>query len=295
VSGHKPPEPDVLGVPLDLERARRDRLAAEGVFGADRVFDEATVALLAEVPAGACVLEVGAATGVLTRPLLERAGHVTAMEISAGMLARLLETDVASSPKLTTLQGIVEDLPASRDFDCAVVTFTPRRGLALAYLLEELAARVTDRVVMLLEDDTSLDWAYLARYASADGFDVRMRVVSDETGERRAVVLVADVANRAVREAPADWGLDAREIVLGSPVPRGTSVRLVRQFLAMGDRAMRVRVPRQNMERLWGNLRTAAHREGGEVAVHRQGDELLLVRMPLAGTGRGRPTPVEWE
>lgn len=295
MSGRKPPEPDVLGVPLDLERARRDRLAAEGVFGADRVFDEATAALLAEVPAGARVLEVGAATGVLTRPLLERAGHVTAMEISAGMLDRLLETDVASSPKLTTLQGIVEDLPASRDFDCAVVTFTPRRGIALTYLLAELAARVTDRVVMLLEDDTSLDWAYLARHASADGFDVRMRVVGDETGARRAVVLVADVANRAEREARLDWGLDEREIVLRSPVPRGTSVRLVREFLAMGDRTMRVRVPPESVERLWGNLRTAAHRHSGEVAVHRHGDDLLLVRMPPASAVRGNPAPEEWE
>ena len=50
-------------------------------------------------------------------------------------------------------------------FDVAVVTFTPRRGLGLLHLLTSLAAHVRDRVVMLLDDDGSLDWAYLARAA----------------------------------------------------------------------------------------------------------------------------------
>ena len=283
---------DVVGVPsADVARVR-DRLAdLDVVFGAERVFPAAISAMLDEVPDGARVLEVGAATGLLTRPLLTTASSLTAMEISAGMLVRLLETGVADDARLTTLQGVVEDLPVERAFDVAVVTFTPRRGVALTKLLSELALRVTDRVVMLLDDDTSMDWAYLARSAAADGFDVRLRLVRGEP-DRRAVLLTASLTDAAgrVRADSIAWSVDAREIDVPYPAPRGTATTLMRYFLGRGDRAALVRTEGEGLRRLYGALRTAAHRMAREeVGVHLHAHGILLVRMPsLDGEGRVR-------
>jgi hypothetical protein len=164
-----------LGRQFETALARREWFADnyDIDFGHDRVFPELVLALLEEVPPDRKILEVGAATGLLTRPLLEHAAGVTAMEPSAGMLRRLLASDIADSPKLRTLQGVAEELEPAVAYDLAVVTFTPRRGIALLRLVMQLALRVSDRVVVLLPDDTSMDWAYLARAASAQGFDVR--------------------------------------------------------------------------------------------------------------------------
>ncbi|MDO8963669.1 MAG: class I SAM-dependent methyltransferase [Coriobacteriia bacterium] len=273
---------------FELDLARRERLAADygADYGQERVFPELVEAMLEDVPEGSSVLEVGAATGLLTRPLLERAAYVTALEPSAGLLRRLLQSDVADSERLRTLQGIVEDLPPEIAYDLAVVTFTPRRGIALARLLTELASRVASRVVMLLVEDTSLDWAYLARTAAEQGFDVRLRIVSG--AGKRAVVLVADVASWRPTLAPIDWAVDEREIEVPYPMERGVPADIVRQFLSRGDRILRVCIDPAGVERLYGNLRTAVHRAGAEVAVHRHGDHVLLVRMPPGATGRPR-------
>lgn len=276
------------GIPLESALARRERLADRyGLgYGADRVFPELVEAMLAEVPEGCKVLEVGAATGLLTRPLLQRAGHVTALEPSAGLLRRLLSSEVAESPHLTVKQGMVEDLLHDERYDVAVVTFTPRRGMGLSRLLVELASRVNDRVVMLLEDDGTMDWAYLARGAAVQGFDVRLQLLSSREehaeGRRRAVLLVADIA----RYTPAietfeDWGVDARELSMPYPTPRGGATRVVRYFLAGGDRALRVITDPRGVERLYGNLRTAVHRLArDELTVRRDGDIIQIVRLP---------------
>ncbi len=143
---------DRFGVPIDATLQRRERFANrfDYEFGQERVFPELVEELLQEVPEGARLLEVGAATGLLTEPLLKRAAHLTALEPSAGMLRRLVAKDVAESPNLTVVQGMAEDLLHDAVYDVAVVTFTPRRGVGLLRLLHELASRVTDRVVMLL-------------------------------------------------------------------------------------------------------------------------------------------------
>jgi len=284
-----PPDPTFgYGVPIDRELARRERLADayDIEFGQERVFPALVDALLDEIPGGVDVLEVGAATGLLTRPLLERAGHVTALEPSAGMLRRLVHSDVAHSPHLTTQQGMAEDLLHDRTWDIAVVTFTPRRGVGLSRLLIELASRVRSKVVMLLDDDGSLDWAYLARDAAIQGFDVSLHLVTsrieDPARRKRAVVLVADVA----RWVPAitlteEWTVDAREITVPYPAPRGTATRLVRFLLSGGDRAVLIHTDRRGLDRLYGNLRTAVHRLGrDEITVRRQADAVQLVRLP---------------
>ncbi|TLM80604.1 MAG: class I SAM-dependent methyltransferase, partial [Actinobacteria bacterium] len=148
-----------FGVPIESALARRERLADryDYAFGQERIFAELVAALLEEVPAGKNVLEVGAAAGLLTRPLLRNAKSLTALEPSPGMLRRLLESDVANDPRLGTMQGMVEDLTDAAFFDVAVVTFTPRRGVGLLTLLSELGGHVSDRIVMLLDDDGSMD------------------------------------------------------------------------------------------------------------------------------------------
>lgn len=280
---------------LETAVARRERLADnyDIDFGQERVFPELVEAMLAEVPEGAKVLEVGAATGLLTRPLLQVAGGVTAMEPSHGLLHRLLTSDVASSPKLRTLPGLVEDLPAVVDYDCAVVTFTPRRGVALLRLLRELALRVSDRIVILLPDDTAMDWAYLARSASLQGFEMRAHLVRG-SDDHRAVVLTALVAGwHPLAPGPEDWAVDAREITVPYPPPRGAATRLVRYFLSGGDRALSLVTDPRGVERLYGNLRTAVHRLArDECTVRRQGDVIQLVRLPRrADRVRGPEAP----
>jgi hypothetical protein len=282
-----------LGAQFETAVARRERLADnyDIDFGQERVFPELVDAMLREVPADRKVLEVGAATGLLTRPLLEHSAGVTAMEPSHGLLHRLLTSDVASSPKLRTLPGIVEDLPAAVGYDVAVVTFTPRRGIALLRLLHELAVRVADRVVVLLPDDTSMDWAYLARSASTEGFEVHLRLVHSTEG-RRAVVMTACVEGwMPTPTRIEDWAVDARQVTVPYPPPRGAATRLVRYFLSGGDRALSLATDPRGVARLYGNLRTAAHRLGRDVVtVRRQGDVVQLLRLPKPQEpGRGEP------
>ena len=242
------------------------------------------------MPDDAHILEVGAATGLLTRPLLQHSRQVTALEPSAGLLRRLLASEVIDQSKLTTMQGLVEDLPEDANFDTAVVTFTPRRGMGLVHLLIELAKHVEDTVVMLLDDDGSLDWAYLARAASLNGFDVRLHLVTEaceDPGARdlkRAVVLVAHVASWCEQVEPEDvWEFEARVVDVPYPAPRGAATRLVRYFLGAGDRALLIRTDRPGIERLYGNLRTAVHRLGkDEVTVRRTDDGVQIVRLPKA-------------
>lgn len=279
--------PYQFGVPLDTALAQRERLADrfDFAFGQERVFPAVVEALLAEVPEGSRVLEVGAATGLLTRPLLERAGHVTALEPSEGMLKRLLATEVAESPHLTVRRGMVEDLIHDEMFDVAVVTFTPRRGIGLYALLLELAAHVGDRVVMLIDEQGTLDWAYIARAAAHQGFDVALRFINPtDEGHHRVVLITFCVRDWVPRIGSVeDWAADGREMEVPYPAPRGAATRVVRYFLAGGDRALLVRTDPAGADRLYGNLRTAVHRLGrDEVTVRRVDEGIQILRLPKA-------------
>jgi len=281
------------GVPLESSLALRERLADryDIDFGQERVFPELQEALLEEIEEGVSVLEVGAATGLLTRPLLTKAGSLTALEPSEGMLRRLLASDVASAPQLNIKQGMVEDLLHDETYDTAVVTFTPRRGIGLLRILTELAMRVGEKVVMLLDDDGSMDWAYLARAAAMQGMEVDIKLVSArascEPPEhcKRAAIVVAHVALWEPSIVPVeDWNSDSRNIEVPYPAPRGAATRLVRYFLTAGDRAILIVTDPRGVERLYGNLRTAVHRLGrDEATVRRSGDEIQIVRLPKSG------------
>jgi len=288
----KPPEVAnaQFGVPIDSVLARRERLADryDYIFGQERIFPELVEAMLDAVPSDAHVLEVGAAAGLLTRPLLSVSKSLTALEPSEGMLRRLLENDIREDPRLGTMLGMVEDLTEAAFFDAAVVTFTPRRGVGLLTLLTEIAGHVADRIIMLLDDDGSMDWAYLARSAAVQGFDVSLRIVTNgvcgERDQKRAVVLVAGVSNWCKECLPEEaWEFEARVVEVPYPAPRGSATRLVRFFLTGGDRAILVKTDMRGTERLYGNLRTAAHRLGrDEVTVRRSDEGIQLVRLPKA-------------
>ena len=284
-----PVVPPQFGVPIDSALARRERLANlyDYDFGQERIFLQLVPALLEEIPEGSELLEVGAATGLMTAPLLSRAKSLTALEPSPGMLRRLVASDVASDPKLGTMQGMAEDLAPDAMFDIAVVTFTPRRGIGLLHLLTTLASHVRDRVVMMLDEDGSMDWAYLARAASLRGFDVRMRIVTeraDVADPRRAVILVAEaVLVDSVTPDDEIWEFESRSVDVPFPAPRGAATRLVRYFLTAGERALLIRTDDKGLERLYGNLRTAVHRLGrDEVTVRRTDEGIQIVRLPKA-------------
>jgi SAM-dependent methyltransferase len=280
---------DRFGVPIDATLQQRERFANryDYEFGQERIFPELVTALLAEVPEGSRVLEVGAATGLLTAPLLARAGSLTALEPSEGMLRRLVAKDVAESPLLTVVHGMAEDLLHDAVYEVAVVTFTPRRGVGLLRLLHELASRVTNKVVLLLDEDNTFDWAYLARAAAVQGFRIRLCIIVDDprvapSEQKRAVLMVADVRDWTPQLPNDDaWVFEARTIEVPYPVPHGTATRLVRYFLTGGDRALIVHTHKDGVERLYGNLRTAAHRLGrDEVTVRSTSDGIQIVRLP---------------
>lgn len=275
-----------FGAPVQKVLARRDRLAARlnGDLGAERVFPELVDCLLDELPEGGSLLEVGAGTGLLTPLLLARADSMTALEPSAAMLELLRAKSFAKDKDLKTIQGLIDDLNESEFFDNAVITFTPRRGVGLLALLTRTAPHVRERIVVML-DDATMDWAYLARSAALRGFDVRLRMVVGE-GEgderRRAVLLIARVSDWTKEmETEEVWEVEARVVEVPYPAPRGVATRLVRYFLAGGDRALVVRTNKKGLQRLYGNLRTAAHRLGrDEITVRRTDDGVQLVRLP---------------
>jgi hypothetical protein len=282
-----PPE---FVAPVESASDRRDQLANQYdyEFGRERVFLELIAALVAEIPDNVEMLQCGSAAGHVTGLLLSKAKKLTAMEPTAGTLCRLLSSDVAADSRLCTIEGTAEDLDPDAMFDVAVVAFTVRRGIGLLRLLVTLARHVRRRVVMLLDDDDSLDFAYLARAASLQGFDVRVRLVSGVTASssqtRRAAVFVADVEKFSDRLRPeAIWEFQTRTLGVPYPAPRGAATRLVRYFLDAGERSLLIRTDAGGMDRLYGNLRTAIHRLGREEVTARRTEEgIQIVRLPKA-------------
>jgi hypothetical protein len=182
---------------------------------------------------------------------------------------------------------MAEDLLHDAVYEVAVVTFTPRRGVGLLRLLHELAGRVTEKVVLLLDEDNTFDWAYLARAAAVQGFNVQLCLIVDNPHlaphlQKRAVLMVADVRSWTPQLLTDEaWVFEARTIEVPYPAPHGTATRLVRYLLAGGDRALIVHTHKDGVERLYGNLRTAAHRLArDEVTVRSTDDGIQIVRLP---------------
>jgi len=71
-----------------------------------------TAIIAAAVPPGSSLLELGAGAGRMTRPLLERGFHVTAVDESEAMLAK-----IRTAPGLLAVRAAIEDLDLGRHFD----------------------------------------------------------------------------------------------------------------------------------------------------------------------------------
>jgi hypothetical protein len=282
-----PREPDVPGEST-LDRCERLADRYDYDFGRNRVFPQLVAAVLAEIPDEVRLLELGAAAGPLTEPLLVKAKKLTALEPASGMLRHLLPSDVADDPRFGTMSGVAEDLGPDAMFDVAVVAFCARHGIGLLHLLVLLASHVRHRVVMLLDNDGSLDCAYLARAASLQGFDVRVHLVGETTPPadepRRAAVFIADVEQYSDELEPeAIWEFQTKMLDVPYPPPRGAATELIRDFLEAGERALLIRTHAEGMDRLYGNLRTAIHRLGREEVTARRTEEgIQIVRLPKA-------------
>ncbi len=280
-------EPDVPGESA-LDRCERLADRYDYDFGRNRMFPQLVAAVLAEIPDEARLLELGAATGPLTGPLLAKAKKLTALEPVSGILRHVLPGDVADNPRFGTMSGVAEDLDPGAVFDVAVVAFCARHGVGLLRLLVLLAAHVRHRVVMLLDNDGSLDCAHLARAASLQGFDVRVHLVGETIPHvddpRRAAVFIADVEQYSHELEPeAIWEFQTRMLDVPYPAPRGAATELVRDFLDAGERSLLISTDARGMDRLYGNLRTAIHRLGREEVTARRTEEgIQIVRLPNA-------------
>lgn len=279
-----------FGATLESLLARRERSAEhEGdKFGASRMFSQLAARVLAEVKPSMHVLEIDPGAGHFTRLFLARGAQVTALEPSPTFAHALRDT--ISDDRLTVVEGFTENLDEDIRFDMVVVTFPARRGMGLLELVNELAEVTDGKILVLLPDDGSLDWAYLTRGAAIEGFDVSTRFITEGPSipvddMKRGVILSVDAVSvvRAIKPHEA-WGLSARTIEVPYPVPRGAATRLVRYFVAGGDRAVLIKTEPIGLNRLYGNLRTAAHRIArDEVTVRRVDDGIQLMLIPKSG------------
>lgn len=299
--------PDVrFGATLESLLDRRERLAhSKGpAYGSDFVGRQLVETVLSHVKPGMRVLEVDPAAGLFTRLFVGRGAEVVALEPSPTFAAELATHE---SDNLMVVRGFTEDiepalaergepLPSDRAaladnrFDIAVVTFPARRGMGLLALINELTLYVSGYILVILPDDGSLDWAYLLRASAIEGAESTVRFVSegkpadDDTlvGTKRSVVLRVDRLSAIVpMRLEEAWNLEARSIEVPYPVPRGAATRLVRYFMAGGDRSVIIKTEPEGITRLHGNLRTAAHRIArDEVTVRRTDDGIQLMLIP---------------
>lgn len=298
-----------FGATLESLLDRRDRLALTrgSAYGSTFVGKQLIEAVLAYIKPGQRLLEVDAGPGLFTRLFLSRGADVVALEPShrfAGELRTLAEEGPSRRPgerehvagSLRVFEGFTDDLPSDERYDLAVVTFPARRGIGLLSLINELAPIVDGPIVVVMPDDGSLDWAYLCRAAAIEGAESHIRFIAEGryTGSRdlgevkRAVLLVVEQLNRIqpMRLEHA-WDLQARNIDVPYPVPRGAATRLVRYFIAGGDRSIIIKTDPIGLNRLHGNLRTAAHRIArDEVTVRRIDDGIQLMLIPKAPSER---------
>lgn len=275
-----------FGATLESLLARRERAADfEGQsFGGSRVFKQLAEKVIQDIRPGMRVLEVDAGSGLYTGLFLACNAQVTALEPAPIFVRQLKAID---DKRLTVVQGFTDDLDPDARFDVAVVTFASRRGMGLLALLNELAEVVDGRILMILPDDGSLDWAYLTRAAALEGFETSTRFVTDgnfaDPDHMKKAVLLAleapvEVANVRAQDV---WELNARSIEVPYPVPRGAATRLVRYFVTGGDRAVLIKTDKVGLNRLYGNLRTAAHRIArDEVTVRRVDEGIQLMQIP---------------
>lgn len=280
-----------FGATLESLLARRERAAVhEGSsFGKEVLSRELVAGLLRHIAPDSSVLEVDAGPGHLTRVLLTRGARVTALEPSPLFVRDLnqIKSEAEQGDSLDVVEGFTEQVSSEGLYQSALVSFPARRGVGLLAQVNELAPLVEDRILVVLPDDGSLDWAYLSRACALEGFEVHTEfhvdTRHDKVADMKRAVLIVIEKTTSYRDMRLDgvWELEARTIHVPYPVPRGAATRLVRYFRAGGDRAVFITTEPVGINRLYGNLRTAAHRIArDEVTVRRVDDGVQLMLIP---------------
>jgi SAM-dependent methyltransferase len=133
------------------------------------------------------VLEIGAGTGILTRLLAERVGHVTAVEPDERMRAVL----AASDPRIEVLAGQAEEIPAGSSSVDIVIAQSAWHWVDESRAIPEVARVLRPGGWLSLVwtgPDRSVDWM---RSLWAGGIIFSPEEKSDEDGRRKRRHLVS--------------------------------------------------------------------------------------------------------
>jgi SAM-dependent methyltransferase len=133
------------------------------------------------------VLEIGAGTGILTRLLAERVGHVTAVEPDERMRAVL----AASEPRVEVLAGQAEEIPAASSSVDVVIAQSAWHWVDESRAIPEVARvlRPGGRLSLVWTGpDRSVDWM---RSLWAGGIIFSPEEKNDEDGRRKRRHLVS--------------------------------------------------------------------------------------------------------
>lgn len=282
-----------FGATLESLLVRRERMAShEDFVSGNRVkILELGRAILDHIKPSMKVLEVDAGPGHFTRALIRVGVDLSILE-PTGVFVRSLQKlveDKGAKDKVKIYHGFSEELPKDEHYDVALISFPARRGTGLLALVNELVGIVNGEILVVLPDDGSLDWAYLTRATAMQGLEARAEFYVDHDVEdpneaaRAALIVIKKAKEFRELKKNVSWDLAARTITVPYPVPRGAATRLVRYFMAGGDRAVIIKTEAVALNRLYGNLRTAAHRIArDEVTVRRIDDGVQLMLIPHA-------------
>lgn len=266
--------------------ARREKRASLGEFTSGKSVKilNLSKAIRSHIGSDTEILEVDAGPGHFTRLLTQLEVGLTVLEPTSVFIRTLAEI-AEGKEKVTLVQGFTEDLPKDKVYDIALVTFPARRGMGLLSLVNELSSLVKEKILLIIPDDGSLDWAYLTRACAFEGFNARAEFYVEYEEDESPVGAVLVVITKTDRfidiRKDFSWDMSARAIEVPYPVPRGAATRLVRYFIAGGDRAVKITTEPEGINRLYGNLRTAAHRIArDEVTVRRVDDGVQLLLIP---------------
>lgn len=133
------------------ETLRARGLAPKKRFGQNFLADAhaaRTIAEAATTPAGGAVVEIGAGLGALTRPLLDRAARVTAVEFDRDLVP-ILREDLAApiaEGRLAIIEGDAADVDWAAQFEGA-----PRPHVIAGNLPYLITGKLVEKAVMLAD------------------------------------------------------------------------------------------------------------------------------------------------
>jgi 16S rRNA (adenine1518-N6/adenine1519-N6)-dimethyltransferase len=204
----------------------RHGLAPKKHFGQNFLADENLVARIAELcttPPGGTVLELGAGLGALTRPLLERASRVIAVERDRDLVPALAadHADAIASQKLTILEAdakridvdalfrdtpsphvLAGNLPYQITGPLLEMTVGVARRIDRAVYLVQL--EVADRIVAAPNSENygALSVFIQAAFSATRAFIVRRGAFHPQPGVDSAVLVLEPLAKPVAEETP---------------------------------------------------------------------------------------------